>query len=131
MRGLLNYKPKTIWSNAVFFETLPIIYKHKKMHLHIDMFKKKTYFENSDNILRELHQRRARDPPVDPVHEDARADRMRNRPELRLLVRLPLGRRQLPREGGSQPLPDLRRDRVRLDLRQLIVLVRQPPAHTQ
>lgn len=98
--------------------------KGKKKHLS------KSHLENSDDVLWELHEGRTCDPPVDPVHEDARSDRMRNRPELRLLIRLSLRRRQLPREGRREPLPHLWGHCIRLNLRQFVILVRQSPAHT-
>lgn len=88
-----------------------------------------TYLQNSNNILRELHKGGASNPPVDSVNEDARADRMRHRSELRLLVRFSFRRRQLPRECRCQPLSDLRRYSVRLYFGQLVIFIRQSSAH--
>lgn len=88
----------------------------------------KTCLERPGDLGRELHERRRRHASVDAVDEDAGPDGVRHRAELWLLVGAPPLRRQLPREGGGEPLAHLVRHRVRLHLAQLVVLVRQPPA---
>jgi hypothetical protein len=82
------------------------------------------YFEDSDDVWRELHESRVGHPPVDPIHEDAGSDSVCNRPELGLLVRLPPSSGQLPGEGGGEPFSHLGWHSVRLHLRQLVVVVR-------
>lgn len=101
-----------------YWEIVHIMYLYSGLYV---------YLKNLDDVRRELHHGRVGDAPVDAVHEDAGADGVRHGTELGLLVGLAPRGGQLPREGGRQPLAHLGRDRVRLHLRQLVILVRQPP----
>lgn len=85
------------------------------------------YLEHFNHFLRELHKRGVGDPPVNPIDEDPRPDGVRDRAEFWLLIGLPSRGRELSREGRSQPLADFRRHRVRLYLRQFVILICQPP----
>lgn len=86
-----------------------------------------TYLEHFDDIRWKLHHGRAGHTPVDAIDEDPSPDGMGHRPELGFFVGLASCCRQLPGEGGGKPFSDLRRDSVGLNLRQLVVLVGQPP----
>lgn len=85
------------------------------------------YLKHPDDFGRKLHQRRAGDAPIDPIDKDTGPDGVRHRAEFGFLVRFLACRRQLPGEGGRQPLAHLRRYCVRLHLRKLIVFVSQAP----
>ena len=62
-----------------------------------------------------------------PLHEDARLHRVHDTPELGLLFRSAAFGPGLLGEGGGQPVPHLRRHRVRPQLLQLILRVQDLP----
>lgn len=66
-----------------------------------------------------------------PLHKDAGLHGVHDAPEARLVLAAAHRQHRLPREGGGQPLADLRRHRVRLEVTQLVLGVDKLPAQSE